>query len=728
MTLRQKTFMVVGSALIGLLLMLLVVSHQILLKGFYDLETQSVENNITRLVNMLTDELYSLYVEAGDYSAWDDTYQYMIDHNEPFVTSNLSNSTFSDLNLNLIIILNKTGKIVFGKIYDSETMELQLLPTTLHSQFEYHHLFTYNETTQGKLSGFMVLNGQLILVACRPILSSKRQGPSRGTLLMGRILDQAEIKRFSRLTNLSLQVRLLNHQPLLDDFERARQQLLNTRSVIQVLSADQIAGYVLLKDIYQQPVALVRIDLPRKIYHQGLISLRSLSLVVLILALGFAVLILWLFERLVLARLAILSEEVRHIRTTEDFLTVTVLGQDELAHLATTINEMLHSLQASHARLRRSEASLAEAQRIAHVGNWEWDITNDHFGCSDEIYRIFGLPPQSCAPAVEIFLSYVHSADRHLVSNAIQQAMSQLQSINLEHRIVSHQGNERFIHLQGEFWQNNRGEVINFIGTLQDITERKLAQAETLRLLEENRFLIYRSLAIQEEERRHLARELHDEFGQCITAIQADAEAILELAQQSPKMNDLINDLGRLERIEVSANAILSVSTHIYDVVHTLMRQLRPSGLDELGLVEILQELLKNWQLRHPEINCQCTTKGELDQLGEAINITIYRVMQECLTNIAKYANASMVTIHLETDSPPQFLTFSVQDNGGGIPSIISPEQKENKGGLGLIGIRERVQALDGTLRIVSAPGQGVKIILTIPISEEYQQKRRKWQ
>lgn len=728
MTLRQKTFMVVGSALIGLLLMLLVVSYQILLKGFYDLETQSVENNITRLVNVLTDELYSLYVEAGDYSAWDDTYRYMIDHNEPFVTSNLSNSTFLNLNLNLIIILNKTGKMVFGKIYDSETAELQLLPTRFQNQFEHNKLFTYNETNQGQVSGFLLLEGQLILVACRPILSSEGLGPSRGTLLMGRILDQAEIKRFSRLTNLSLQVRLLNHQPLLDDFVSARQQLLNTRSVIQILSENQIAGYVLLKDIYQQPVALVRIDLPRKIYHQGLISLRSLSLVVLILALGFAVLILWLFERLVLARLAILSEEVRHIRTTEDYLTVTVVGQDELAHLAITINEMLHSLQASHARLRRSEASLAEAQRIAHVGNWEWDITNDHFGCSDEIYRIFGLPPQSCAPELETFLSYVHPADRHLVNNAIQQAMSQLQSINLEHRIVNPQSNERFIHLQGEFWQNNRGEIISFIGTLQDITERKLAQAETLRLLEENRFLIYRSLAIQEEERRHLARELHDEFGQCITAIQADTEAILELAQQSRKMNDLMNGLGRLERIEVSANAILSVSTHIYDVVHTLMRQLRPSGLDELGLVEILQELLKNWQLRHSEIKCQCTTKGELDQLGEAINITIYRVMQECLTNIAKYANASMVSIHLATDSPPQFLIFSVQDNGDGIPSNLSPEQRENKGGLGLIGIRERVQALDGTLRIDSAPGQGVKIILTIPISEEYQQKRRKWQ
>jgi glucose-6-phosphate-specific signal transduction histidine kinase len=442
----------------------------------------------------------------------------------------------------------------------------------------------------------MLLSGQLLLVASRPILPSQGEGTSQGTLIMGRFLNAEERQRLNRLTDLSLTVQLLNNnQALPDEFAKARTLLLNKRMVVQTLNENTIAGYVLIKDVYQQPVALLRIELPREIYQEGLASLRYLSAVVLIVALAFAGLILWLFERLVLARLAVLSNEVRHIRTSDDFLTVTVKGQDELAHLATTINNMLSALQASHTRLRQSEA-------------------------------------------------------------------------------------------------------------------------ETLRLLEENRFLIYHSMEIQEDERRYLARELHDEFGQCITAIQADAEAIAELAQESSTTDNVT------AKIKISADAILTVSAHIYDVVHTLMRQLRPSGLDELGLVEILQEMVRTWQARHPETRCTLTTQGKLDQLGETVNITLYRVMQECLTNVAKYANASQVTITLEANSVTQQLILKVQDNGQGM-SLTKPRR-----GLGLIGIRERTQALEGHLQLESSEGQGMKITLTIPIAEEYQQKRRKRQ
>lgn len=596
MTLRTKTLLIVGTALVGLLVMLLLVSYKILLTGFADLEYQSTEKSVNRLVNVLTDEIYSLYVEAKDYSTWDDTYKYMSTQNPEFITSNFSVGTFSNLHLNLVILIDRTEHIVAGITYNSTAYKTEPLPLSYYDYFEHNRLFTYHNENQGQVVGFMLLSGQLLLVASRPILPSQGEGTSQGTLIMGRFFSAEERQRLNRLTDLSLTVQLLNHnQTLPDEFAKARTLLLNKRMVVQTLNENSIAGYVLIKDVYQQPVALLRIELPREIYQEGLASLRYLSAVVLIVALAFAGLILWLFERLVLARLAVLSNEVRHIRTSDDFLTVTVKGQDELAHLATTINNMLSALQASHTRLRQSEA-------------------------------------------------------------------------------------------------------------------------ETLRLLEENRFLIYHSMEIQEDERRYLARELHDEFGQCITAIQADAEAIAELAQESSTTDNVT------AKIKISADAILTVSAHIYDVVHTLMRQLRPSGLDELGLVEILQEMVRTWQARHPETRCTLTTQGKLDQLGETVNITLYRVMQECLTNVAKYANASQVTITLEANSVTQQLILKVQDNGQGM-SLTKPRR-----GLGLIGIRERTQALEGHLQLESSEGQGMKITLTIPIAEEYQQKRRKRQ
>ncbi len=229
-----------------------------------------------------------------------------------------------------------------------------------------------------------------------------------------------------------------------------------------------------------------------------------------------------------------------------------------------------------------------------------------------------------------------------------------------------------------------------FAATLHDITERKLAEHECHSLLEGNRFLIHKSLAVQEEERRHLARELHDELGQCMTAIQADAELIQELSR------------NRDQKVTTSAEAIVSVSSRMYDVVHSMMQRLRPSVLDDLGLVAALEEEVGAWQARFPHIDCSFTSSGELMGLGELINITLYRIVQESLTNIAKHANATRVTLQLARHEDS--LTLSIEDNGCGMDT-------ENPGrGLGLIGMRERVEALSGSLSVQSSPGEGVII------------------
>lgn len=240
-----------------------------------------------------------------------------------------------------------------------------------------------------------------------------------------------------------------------------------------------------------------------------------------------------------------------------------------------------------------------------------------------------------------------------------------------------------------------------FAATLHDITERKQAEQECMTLLEGNRFLIHKSLAVQEEERRNLARELHDELGQCTTAIQADAEIIHELSQQ------------RDSKIETSAAAILNVSSRIYDVVHSMMQRLRPSVLDDLGLIAALQEEIEAWRNRHPDVECQFITRGDLSSLGEAINITVYRIVQESLTNVARHAAASDVKIHLryiEDEDAPRLL-LSITDNGKGT----EPDMRGR--GLGLIGMRERIEALGGRFGIRSAPGEGMTIEATIPVS-----------
>ena len=241
----------------------------------------------------------------------------------------------------------------------------------------------------------------------------------------------------------------------------------------------------------------------------------------------------------------------------------------------------------------------------------------------------------------------------------------------------------------------------NMVTEVSKRTQLLLREEEkTQQLLNENRLLIQKSLEVQEEERKHLARELHDELGQCITAIQADAKSIQDLAPSCDK------------RVITSADAILNVSSHIYDVVHSMMHLLRPSVMDNLGLVEALKDEIKAWNQRNPKTICVHHFEGDLSGLGERTNITIYRIVQECLTNISKHASAAHVTIKVVNDNKK--LHLSISDDGNGMDTTSQGKHL----GLGLIGIRERIQALDGVFFYETAIDDGFRISIHIPLDQ----------
>lgn len=233
-----------------------------------------------------------------------------------------------------------------------------------------------------------------------------------------------------------------------------------------------------------------------------------------------------------------------------------------------------------------------------------------------------------------------------------------------------------------------------------DITEVALMQAELGLALEENRRLSQRSMQVQEEERRNLARELHDEMGQSLNAIKVDAVTIRDHGAATA-------DIRR------SAQAIVEVSSQVYDLVRSLTQRLRPVALDELGLRSAVEYGIEQWRRRHPAVQCSLEMQGELDELGEQVNITLYRLVQECLTNVVKHAEAGRVAVRLNRVANPatgeDMLHFSFEDDGRGF------DPARRKQGLGLAGLRERVEALAGHFEIFSAPGQGVKIKAIIP-------------
>jgi len=266
------------------------------------------------------------------------------------------------------------------------------------------------------------------------------------------------------------------------------------------------------------------------------------------------------------------------------------------------------------------------------------------------------------------------------------------------------------------------------IGFCVDITEQKLNEEKLEKLLNEKRELNQRLVTIQEEERSNLARELHDEFGQSITAVKSLAKAITAFS------GDQYSETRSL------SNSIVDLSGKLYEVVNDMMRRLRPEILDTLGLKPAIKNCVERSQLEIEGIKCNTNFSGDFSSLDEVVTITVYRIVQECLTNISKYAMASNVDIEISRKiikgqerrqrnvypdqkatnvemSVRDVLTITITDDGVGMNVEEALKKKEHRNRMGLIGIEERLIALDGSLNIISKPYEGVRIEATIELS-----------
>jgi two-component system sensor histidine kinase UhpB len=212
-----------------------------------------------------------------------------------------------------------------------------------------------------------------------------------------------------------------------------------------------------------------------------------------------------------------------------------------------------------------------------------------------------------------------------------------------------------------------------------------------------NRQLAQQLLRVQEEERRTLAHELHDELGQHLSAIHADATAIARLSRDGSP------------RVAESAEAIIASVRGMMGRVRGMLQRLRPETLESLGLEEAVRELVDGWRARNPGVECRLELGSPLGEIDDAAGIAAYRVVQEALTNVVRHAGARRVTVGLERRSGGDMLAISVADDGRGL----GPEPPR---GFGLLGMRERVEALGGRVVVNSGAGQGVTVSAILPL------------
>ena len=237
--------------------------------------------------------------------------------------------------------------------------------------------------------------------------------------------------------------------------------------------------------------------------------------------------------------------------------------------------------------------------------------------------------------------------------------------------------------------------------------QRQVAiEAELTVALEENRRLERANVKVQEDERKSLARELHDELGQYLNAIKVDAVCLRDACPIDPA------DAKRC------ASLIIGIVDRLQGRVHDVVRRLRPTGLDELGLAAAIEDCMDGWRRRLPAVRFDCQVAPGLTNLGEAVNMTLYRLVQEGMTNIARHAQANHVAVTIEQHPADpdraSFVLLRISDDGVGVGSSTATSAS----GLGLVGMRERVEALGGAFEASNASERGFRIAARLPLQE----------
>ena len=236
--------------------------------------------------------------------------------------------------------------------------------------------------------------------------------------------------------------------------------------------------------------------------------------------------------------------------------------------------------------------------------------------------------------------------------------------------------------------------------TVQDgMAARAQAQAANLALAE-NRELTALIQTRIEQVRGDIARELHDELGQQVTAIKSVGLAIERQTQvQQPG-------------VAQSARLVVDCADQIYDGMHTLIARLRPLALDQFGLKDAVLDLLDECRARHPDVSLSLSVQGDLDGLNEQLRTATYRIVQEALTNALRHAQASQIQVSLQQQA--QRLSIEVVDDGEGLSGEVSPN-----GHFGVIGMRERAQALAGSFQIQNTQPTGVRVTAVLPLEAQ---------
>jgi sensor domain CHASE-containing protein len=475
MGLRLKYFVVFLAVLAGMLLIFFATTQKLLDTAFTELEHQRIRENFSRVEYLIKDDLTSLSKQVGDWAGWDESCEFIENGNTAFIRRNLPDKTFAELQINLIMFVHSSGRIVFERWYNQlEAKEAS--PRAFEKHVTASSRLLNQAYAASSESGIINLPDGPILVAARPIVTTERSGPVRGTLIMGRNLDDIEIQRLAQAAHVSFSITPVGAPHVPPDLVAAQKSLQKgTKFVIQRLESEELAGYGLVNDLYGTPSFLLKTSIKSQRSDSRLLTLFALLFAAGGVTLALANLLF--LERTVFARLAAVSRTPLENHGGDPVVTPpSPPGADDID----TLSAMLTHLAA--AMPRPDDAASKEQAR--HYRNFFNDaLTGNYVAlpsgrivlCNAALAQRLGFPS-----AKEILTSEENElfADPRELSALVREARSAgvLQARTVIMRRHDGEETETVQHLVGVFDRN--GELTCLEGYLLPEAETIEAEAD----------------------------------------------------------------------------------------------------------------------------------------------------------------------------------------------------------------------------------------------------------
>jgi|WetSurMetagenome_2_1015567.scaffolds.fasta_scaffold00450_17 PAS domain S-box-containing protein len=405
MKLQETTALIFTGLLIALLVLVSVFSSIVILSNYSDLEQQYTAKDLQQAVTRVEDETNTLSAIVSDWGPWDDDYNFVQGNKPDFVITNLVPDTFNNLRVNVILIIDKNGRVVYSGAYNFSDNMMVPVPEDLISQLGPENPLMNTSDPRRDTRGIILLTEQPMIIASRPIVRTDFSGEPQGVVIMGRYLDDGEVSRLALLTLPTLRFFRVTDPALSPAILQNLEEKASGGRFIQATDRNDIDGYAMLRDIYGNDALVLTIRDFRSIYQQGLTTTLRFILIILFAGLLFGVFVMVLLDRLVLSRLGKLVAQVHSIgNTTPGSDRVDIGGRDEFSGLASEINRMLDTIDTISRKVHASETRFRELAELLPQIIFEMDTDGNILYINKAGAEQFGVSEQRISQGINVRL------------------------------------------------------------------------------------------------------------------------------------------------------------------------------------------------------------------------------------------------------------------------------------------------------------------------------------